>query len=148
MGGHLETMHTNVKMSSHRIGRDRAGAVWQVAVAGLALLSLRCFAVPLQPKYIVCGFHWITGRPCPLCGMTRALSQLANGHWMSAIHFNPLSPLVFVILCAALVGGIFQLAGWDFGGPVIPASVHKNFWSGCIVLFLGFGLLRFFQIVP
>ncbi|MBZ5534801.1 MAG: DUF2752 domain-containing protein [Acidobacteriia bacterium] len=135
-------------MTPHRIHRDRAGAVWQVAVAGLALLSLRFYAVPLQPKFTVCGFHWLTGRPCPLCGMTRALSQLAKGHGIAAIHFNALGPLVFVVLGAALVGGILQLAGWDFWDRVIPASGRKKFWSGCVVLFLGYGLLRFFQIVP
>lgn len=141
-------MLTYAKMTLRRAGGDRAGAVWQVVVAGLALLSLRFYDVPLQPKFTMCGFHWLTGRPCPFCGMTRALSQLAKGCWREAFHFNALSPLVFLVLSGALVGGILQLGGWDFGGRVFPASVRKNFWPGCLVLFLGFGLLRVFQIVP
>jgi hypothetical protein len=141
-------MLTNARMTLHRTGGDLAGAVWQIAVAGVALLFLRLYAVPLQPKFMVCGFHWLTGRPCPLCGMTRALSLLAKGHWMEAIQFNVLSPLVFAVLCASLVVGILQLAGWDSGRRLIPAAVRRNFWSGWVVLFLGFGLLRFLQIVP
>jgi hypothetical protein len=136
------------RMSSRRLVQDPAGAVWQVAVATLALAFFRFFPLAGQPKFTVCGFHWMTGRPCPLCGMTRALSHLANGRWMEAIHLNALSPLVLAILCAAMVGGAFQLAGWDIRERVIPAAVLKNFWAGCILLFLGYGLLRLFRIVP
>jgi Protein of unknown function (DUF2752) len=134
-------------MSSPHYVRKQGGAVWEVTVATVALAWFRFYPVQGHPRFTVCGFHWITGRPCPLCGMTRALSRLVNGNWVEAIHFNALSPIVLVVLCATLVGGIFQIAGWDFGGRVIPVSVRKNFWSGFLLLFLGYGLLRFFQIV-
>ena len=45
-----------------------------------------------------CGFHWLTGRPCPLCGLTRALFALAKGHWGAAIRFHALSPLAAAML--------------------------------------------------
>jgi hypothetical protein len=46
----------------------------------------------------LCPFYWLTGRPCPLCGLTRAFCALAKGHWSQALHFHALSPLAFVML--------------------------------------------------
>ncbi len=38
----------------------------------------------------VCGFHHLTGVPCPLCGGTRALGSIAELDLLAAIQFNPL----------------------------------------------------------
>jgi hypothetical protein len=43
-----------------------------------------------------CGFHEITGLPCPSCGMTRALFAAANGRFKEAFAFHPLGLLLFV----------------------------------------------------
>jgi len=128
--------------------RDRPGAVWQVVLAGLMLIFLRLSPVPMHPKFVVCGFHWLTGRPCPLCGMTRALSVLVKGDWLSAIHANALSPLMLAIFCGAILGGAMRLAGSDFFARFVPGILRRNFWTACVLLFLIYGVVRFFQIVP
>lgn len=66
--------------------------------AALLLAFLYFVSVPAEPRYRLCAFHWLTGRPCPLCGLTRGLFALAKGRFSEAEHFNALSPLGFVML--------------------------------------------------
>jgi hypothetical protein len=123
----------------------QTGAIWQVFAAAGLLTFFRFYAVPSQPRFLVCGFHWVTGRPCPLCGMTRAMSSLAKGNWAEAIHFNALSPLVMFMLCGALLLGLAEVGGFKPERRVIPVFLEKNFWTGCILLFVGYGVVRFFS---
>jgi hypothetical protein len=49
----------------------------------------------------LCGFRWLTGHACPLCGLTRALAALAAWRWREALALHPLSPLAAALLVAA-----------------------------------------------
>jgi len=60
----------------------------------LAVLVMSLFDHP--PMLWCCGFHKITGLPCPSCGMTRALFAAANGRFKEAFAFHPLGLLLFV----------------------------------------------------
>ena len=75
-------------------------------------------------RFSLCGFRWLTGYPCPLCGLTRAMFHLVKGHWQTAIEYHALSPLVLVLLLI-----------WNW--VRIP-------WAHVVVLFLGYGLGRAF----
>jgi hypothetical protein len=86
------------------------------AAAALCVFAvLWCFTPPAEPGVRLCGFHWLTGRDCPLCGLTRALFALAKGHWSQAIQFNALSPLGFTMLFALILNtpGLARL--WTIG---------------------------------
>ena len=80
------------------------------------------FTVPAQPAIRLCGFYWLTGRPCPLCGLTRALFALAKGHWAAAIHFNALSPLGFLMLFSLFWNG--RVRGWPWTAGVAAFAVY------------------------
>jgi Protein of unknown function (DUF2752) len=68
--------------------------VWlTVSVTSLALAAI-WFALGLPWPH--CLFHDLTGRPCMTCGMTRSAIQFFHGHFLTAIHWNP---LVFAALC-------------------------------------------------
>lgn len=71
---------------------------WRLAATAAVLAILWSFTPPAEPRIRLCGFYWLTGRPCPLCGMTRAVFALAKGHWVEAIHFHALSPLGLIML--------------------------------------------------
>ena len=73
------------------------GILIRAAVVALVLATL-CYFAPREPGFQLCGFRWLTGRPCPFCGLTHALFALAKGHWREAIRFNGLSPLAFAML--------------------------------------------------
>lgn len=69
--------------------------LWRWAAVAGVLALLWCYAPPDLP---LCGFRWLTGRPCPLCGLTHAMFALAKGHWAAALQWHALSPLAAVML--------------------------------------------------
>lgn len=85
----------------------------------LAALGLFAFfwwlSPPDQPALRACPFYWLTGRPCPLCGITRAFCALAKGHWTQAIHFHALSPLAFAMLFSLCWKGRWRAQLWIWG---------------------------------
>lgn len=96
------------------------------AAAATALFAVLWYvSVPADPAVRLCGFHWLTGRPCPLCGLTRALFALAKGHWTEAVHFNALSPLAFAMLFALFRNG--SPRAWLWKGGVAAFAVYGVF---------------------
>ena len=99
------------------------------AAAAALLFAVFCLvSVPAEPSFSACGYHWLTGRPCPLCGLTRGLFSLAKGRWHDAVAFNALTPLgsaMIVSLC------------WDF-------RWRRRLWSGGIAAFAVYGVARIF----
>ena len=73
--------------------------ICRLAALAAALVLLRSVTLPDLP---LCGFRWLTGRPCPLCGLTHAVFALANGRWTEALHWHALSPLAVLMLAALL----------------------------------------------
>lgn len=73
-----------------------------LTVAGLLLLYL---FNPSEVKiFPVCLFKYMTGLPCPGCGMQRAIHQLMHGHLKSSFLLCPY---------AYFLGGVF-LGFWVF----------------------------------
>jgi hypothetical protein len=92
-------------------------------VAAFAVLWL--FTPPDLP---VCAFHWLTGRPCPLCGLTHAVFALAKGHAAEALRTHALSPLALIMFAGAL---------WN-------APRMTRLWLPC---FAAFGLYGIWRII-
>jgi len=92
------------------------------------LAALRYLEPPSLEPYSLCGFHCLTGRPCPLCGTTRALFALAKGNWGQALHFNALSPLALAMILTLF---------W-------PSSWRARLWPAGLVAFAVYGLGRVF----
>ena len=89
----------------------------KLRIAGAVVLFLVLWAVPVpvEPRVQLCGFHWLTGRLCPLCGLTRALFSLAKGHWQEAFRFHALSPLGLVMLLSLFWRSPLQARLWTAG---------------------------------
>ena len=83
------------------------------AVAFFILLVL--VTPPPDPRYPLCGFHWLTGIPCALCGLTRGVFALAKGQVAAAVHWNALSPLGFLMLFSLFSKHPLRGALWTFG---------------------------------
>ncbi|MBV9210145.1 MAG: DUF2752 domain-containing protein [Acidobacteria bacterium] len=65
-----------------------------------------------EPTVIICPFRALTGLLCPGCGMTRAFCALGHGELRRAIHFNALSPflyLSFIIVWVGAAATVFKL---------------------------------------
>lgn len=141
-------MLNEIRLGGKQQGLGSRDAWWQVSVTGLLLAFFGLYAVPAHPKFSVCGFLWLTGRPCPLCGMTRAISALAHGQWLDGLRFNALSPVILLILCAGLVRGILRLLHAEPEWSFVSGILRRNFWSFLVILFIGYGLLRFVRLLP
>ena len=85
------------------------------ASAGALLIALRVFTISSTEPFQFCGFHRLTGRLCPFCGLTRALFALAKGEWNAAIHWNALSPLGFAMLLSLFWSGAYRSWLWKAG---------------------------------
>ena len=89
-----------------------------VAVAVLAVL-----AVLLVTDHYMCPFKFITGIPCPACGMTRACLSVAKGDFPASFYYHPLWPVVVPTVLVELLDG--------FGLIRLPKKFN-NIWL-CIV---------------
>jgi hypothetical protein len=83
--------------------------------AAVLFLFFWWLSPPAEPVFRLCPFHWLTGRPCPLCGLTRAFCALARGHFGQAIHFHALSPLAFAMLFSLFWNGRWRAPLWAVG---------------------------------
>ena len=76
--------------------------------ARLAATAMLGFAVawprlPVHPP-LACPLRTLTGMPCPLCGMTRAVVAAMHGHVLESLRFNPAGVLVVLLALALLAG--------------------------------------------
>ncbi len=76
--------------------------LWLGVAAGAAAMSALGATMGLRlPR---CLFHLATGYPCPGCGSTRAMLQLAQANVSAALAFNP---LITVAALCALAWGLY-----------------------------------------
>jgi hypothetical protein len=79
-----------------------------------------------------CTFAKMFHRPCPGCGMTRAIDLLLIGEWRASLHMHPLA------VPMALAGGAFALSTvWTtflFGVPLVHKSVLGRAAIGALAL--------------
>ena len=88
--------------------------------AMLALVLWGFAALPAALRVQRCSFAKMFHRPCPGCGMTRAVELLLLGDWRASLHMHPLAvPMV-------VAGGTFALstvwATFLFGTPLVHRS--------------------------
>jgi len=94
-------------------------------LAGMAAaIAVLCLCTP--PDLPVCAFRSLTGRPCPLCGLTHAFFALAKGHFAEALHWHALSPLAAVLLVGVI---------WN-------SPRMARLWTPSLCAFACYGILR------
>jgi hypothetical protein len=93
--------------------RMRAAQRWGMAALALGLVLVFVVARRLEPSprgfgtheqlgLPPCQFAWVTGKPCPSCGMTTAFAWFVRGELVRALGANPAGGLL-AAACAALV---------------------------------------------
>ncbi len=97
-----------------------------VRASAPVVLLLALWTFPVPPDLHLCGFHWLTHRPCPFCGLTRALFALARGHWYDATHLHALAPLGMAMLLAL---------SWDH-------PLRARLWAAGVAAFAIYGVAR------
>jgi uncharacterized membrane protein len=97
----------------------RRDAWWRAGIGAAALLAPAIVDVEHFHLIPFCPFRTLTGLPCPLCGMTRALSHLWRGEWDEAVALHALSPMVFTLLVVVVLVELWR--GWRGGREWVPA---------------------------
>lgn len=112
---------------------------WIFVGIGLFLLAAGVWLVTEAfPQKIrpVCGFHAVTGKPCPTCGTTRSLAALFHGRHLEALRDNPLTALVFGLLALwVAAGAAFRLAGRNLFLETTPRD-ERLLWGTLLLAFL------------
>jgi hypothetical protein len=81
----------------------RLALVVFVCLSAMFLLTM-VWRPPDEPSFILCPFRAVTGHLCPGCGMTRAFCALGHGELRRAMHFNALSPLLYLSFIVVWLG--------------------------------------------
>ncbi len=95
---------------------------------------LAAWALALLPTALgwqTCPFARVTHRPCPGCGMTRAIRLLLAGHMRASLHMHPLAVPVF-----AVGVGLVVTTFWTTLQRGSPASFYRS-RTGRAVIALG-----------
>lgn len=106
---------------------------------GIFLVSLFPTAWLIRPyvtssDVTACAFRIITGRPCPFCGLTRALACALHGEFQAASEYNFLWFLA--VLLIAGIGGL-SLADGLTGTDHVEKLRHATaFADKYIIIFL------------
>lgn len=73
------------------------GLIGSIALIAAAVFPFDSFKIPL------CSFRWVTGVPCPTCGMTTCFRLMMHGHALAAARVSPLGLLVFLVTVLAVL---------------------------------------------
>lgn len=113
-----------------------------LGIAGLVGMFLLFYTFdPSKSFYFLpCQFHYVTGLYCPGCGSQRALHQLAHGHFIEALRYNP---LMIITLPIILYGMGLQIWNYLFGTEIrFPLFYNKIFIFGFFGLGVVYWVLR------
>ncbi len=111
---------------------------WPVGGFGIGFLLVAAGVVRLLPAkwFPPCGFHAVTGHPCPSCGGTRMMFLMLKGRPLEAFRMNPLFATLFTGFVAWFVVGLAgRLAGYDFRIDV-GRREERWLWLALLAAFL------------
>lgn len=111
--------------------RGRVIALGATIVAATLLAALEPGASPFRLR--TCPFLWLTGLPCPFCGLTRAAHHLLRCDWATAWHLNPLA---FPIGAAIVALGARALREAVTGRRLPPIAPPRAGWLLAIAALL------------
>lgn len=98
---------------------------WYPFILTLLVYGVGCayiFWYDVIPFHIPCIFRFITGIPCPGCGMSRAFVFLLHGNLIDALYTNMLSGFLFIFAIALPI--------WLF----IDAYKNENTLRRCLTI--------------
>jgi hypothetical protein len=123
-----------VRSSPWRAKIDRAGGSdrsWAALILtlDLAWLTYTRLYFWLHPRGLTAApslFMHATGRPDPLCGLTRTFAWMWRGDLAHAVAVYPLGPLVFAASCPLLGYAASVLVSGRALRPEIPRAVRRT----------------------
>ena len=92
----------------------------------------------------ICWFKWLSGFPCPGCGLTRSVTCLSHLQFAKALAYHPFGPVVYGLFVANVVLLVLPCV-WRM--KLLQCISHNEHWvrpmyQSVIFTFLAFGVLR------
>ncbi|HMY47528.1 MAG TPA: DUF2752 domain-containing protein, partial [Leptospiraceae bacterium] len=106
---------------------------------GAVVVFLAGLFLPLTRFPSICIFLYITGLPCPGCGLTRSIHLTLNGKILQALQFHPFGLPALAWLCF-LILSIFIPSLSRFYVKHIK-QIHRLYATGALLM-LAFGVVR------
>jgi hypothetical protein len=115
-----------------------------ILVVGAAVYVPLSFVMPMPPLHS--PFRYL-GFACPLCGGVRSVSALAFGEVALAFQYNPLAPIVLLVLVYGVISWVFvvlpfrrrlvvdasaraRVVFWVVVGLILAANWVYVVWAG------------------
>lgn len=110
---------------------------WLFVGVGMLVVLGVAWAVSKIPARLIppCGFHVVTGHPCPTCGATRMVLRVLQGNLPEAFRMNPFLFIVAALLALWVACG---LAARLFGRDLTLEVSRREEAGIWIALFAGF----------
>jgi hypothetical protein len=96
-GLHVQTLGTRLTWIALGVG-----AVAVLALARALTPSPSGLGTHTQLGLPPCGFLWLTGLPCPGCGLTTSFAHLTRFEWELGVAANPLGLPLFLLSVACI----------------------------------------------
>ena len=91
-----------------------------------------------------CPIPALFHRPCPGCGLTRAVEQLAHGNWLKSLHYHALAIPFLLLFTLIFLAAILPSSLRDKLVSGIKKSENKTHWPIILAAStLIYGLTRF-----
>lgn len=121
--------------------RVEAAAILVIVAGVLALARILQpdpvgFGTHEQLFAIPCAFQWLTGLPCPACGLTTAFSLMARGEVLAALSAHVLGPVFYAGTWALAAS---SLVGLVRDRPPIPRWLSGAAGARGLLLVIGGG---------
>ena len=89
----------------------------------------------------ICIFRTVVGRPCPLCGLTRAFVHAAHGRFDLAVGYHPFWYVVAAIMLAlGILLAVDAITGTDTWGRL--KRTIRPFWPAIVAIVAIYGVIR------
>ena len=130
--------------------RNISGLERALAAAGVMAMSAGSAAVwyfdPTTAGFFpVCPLYSMTGLACPGCGLTRGFHALFHGDLLTALDYNALIPLFFLIFGFLFVSMVMIAVR---GRGLVKLTHSPKLLFGFFVLLVVFGVLRNLPFYP
>lgn len=106
-----------------------------LATAAILTPSASGYGTHQQLGLPPCTFLWLTGVPCPFCGMTTSWTHAAHGHLLASLRTQPFG-LVLFAADAALVLWLFSrvaVGGAAFRPERLLSAIPGAIWWGALL---------------
>jgi hypothetical protein len=132
-----------IGMPPRTLTSDARGSKAREAGVVALLLAAAASLNPDRPlPFEVCGFQWLTGLPCPTCGLTRALCHALHGHWARSLSYHPAGLLVAAVLVGWVVWSAIEACEGRLVGEALRVGIGRPLLGVGAALSLGFWIVR------